>query len=101
VDLPRAGTVEPLFAAEMNTRHVATADQIAVATGAIDAVARRLGTPTYARVDLVRDDDGRYCVLEVELIEPSLFLSFGDAAAADRLANALVRSPDAGHAPRS
>jgi glutathione synthase/RimK-type ligase-like ATP-grasp enzyme len=101
VDLPRAGTVETLFAAETNTQHVATADQIAVASAAVDAVSRRLGTPSYARVDLVRDDDGRYCVLEVELIEPSLFLSFGDAAAADRLAEVLVRSPDAAHGARS
>jgi glutathione synthase/RimK-type ligase-like ATP-grasp enzyme len=100
-DLPQAGAVETLFAAETNTRHVATADQIAVATAAVEAVSRRLGTPTYARVDLVRDDDGRYCVLEVELIEPSLFLPFGDAAAADRLAEVLVRSPDAGHGSRS
>jgi glutathione synthase/RimK-type ligase-like ATP-grasp enzyme len=101
VNLPRAGTVETLFADETNTQHVATADQIAVATAAVDAVSRRFGTPTYARVDLVRDDDGRYCVLEVELIEPSLFLSFGDAAAADRLAEVLVRSPDAAHGARS
>jgi glutathione synthase/RimK-type ligase-like ATP-grasp enzyme len=100
VNLPRAGTVETLFAAETNTQHVATADQIAVATAAVDAVSRRLGTPTYARVDLVRDDDGCCCVLEVELIEPSLFLSFADAAAADRLAEVLVR-PDAAHGARS
>ena len=90
VRLPRAGAVETLFAAETNAQHVATADQITVATAAVDAVSRWLGTPTYARVDLVRDDDGRYCVLEVELIEPSLFLPFADAAAADRLAEVLV-----------
>ena len=101
MDLPQAGAVETLFAAETNTRHVATADQIAAATAAVEAVSRRLGTPTYARVDLVRDDDGRYCVLEVELIEPSLFLPFADAEAADRLAEVLVRSPDAAHDQRS
>ena len=93
VSLPQAGAVETLFAAETNTQHVATADQISVATAAIDAVSRRLGTPTYGRVDLVRDDGGRYCVLEVELIEPSLFLPFVDATAADRFAEVLVRSP--------
>jgi hypothetical protein len=42
-------------------------------------------------VDLVRDDAGGYCVLEVELVEPSLFLPYADAAAAERLAAALVR----------
>ena len=101
VDLPRAGAIATLFAAEQNSAHVATAEQITAATAAVDAVSRRLGTPTYARVDLVRDDDGRYCVLEVELVEPSLFLPFADAAAVDRLAEALVRSPDGRHGSRS
>lgn len=41
VNLPRAGAVETLFAAERNTRHVASVDQISVATAAIDAVSRR------------------------------------------------------------
>jgi glutathione synthase/RimK-type ligase-like ATP-grasp enzyme len=101
VDLPRAGAIDSLFAAEQNTTHVARAEQITAATAAVDAVSRRLGTPTYARVDLVRDDDGRYRVLEVELVEPSLFLPFADAAAADRLAEVLVRAPDGGHGSRS
>lgn len=92
VDLPRGRSVQTLYAAETTTRHVATAEQIAVATAAVDAVARRWGTPAYARVDLVRDDEGRYCVLEVELIEPSLFLPHADAGAADRLAEVLVGS---------
>ncbi|EWM18891.1 hypothetical protein KUTG_09195 [Kutzneria sp. 744] len=93
VTLPRAGAVEALFAAEANTEHSASPDQIFVATKALESVGRRLGTPAYARVDLVRDDNGRYCVLEVELIEPSLFLPFADATAADRFAEVLVRSP--------
>lgn len=92
VDLPRGRSVQTLYAAETTTHHVATAEQIAVATAAVDAVARRWGTPAYARVDLVRDDDGGYCVLEVELIEPSLFLPHADAGAADRLAQALLAS---------
>jgi glutathione synthase/RimK-type ligase-like ATP-grasp enzyme len=91
VVVPQAGAIETLFADETNTPHVADPDQIAVATAAVDAVSRRLGTPTYARVDLVRDDDGRYCVLEVELIEPSLFLPFADTTAADRFADVVVR----------
>lgn len=93
VALPQARAVETLFAAETNTEHTASPDQISVATAALAAVSRRLGTPTYGRVDLVRDDDGGYCVLEVELIEPSLFLPFADDAAADRFAEVLVRSP--------
>jgi glutathione synthase/RimK-type ligase-like ATP-grasp enzyme len=91
VALPRAGTVDGLFAEETNVAHVADAAQVEVARAAVDVVAADLGTPTYARVDLVRADDGTYCVLEVELVEPSLFLPQADAAAADRFAAALVR----------
>jgi hypothetical protein len=46
--------------------------------------------PLYARVDLVTLDDGREAVLEVELAEPSFFLSI-DPAAADRFAAAVLR----------
>lgn len=90
VDLPRAGAVEALYAEETNTAHAAEPAQLEVAQAVIDLVSRRLGTPRYARVDLVRDDEGQYCVLEVELVEPSLFLPWADPAAADRLAAALV-----------
>ena len=91
VTLPQAGEVDDLFAAETNAQHTATAAQIVVAQAVVDLVSTRLGTPTYARVDLVRDDAGRFCVLEVELIEPSLFLPYADATAAGRFAAALVR----------
>ena len=91
VALPQAGAVEDLFAAETNAGHDATEAQIEVAQAAVDLVSARLGMPTYARVDLVRDDAGQFCVLEVELIEPSLFLPYTDLAAAERFAAALVR----------
>lgn len=91
VALPQAGSVDDLFAEETNAGHVATAAQIDVAQAAIDLVSARLGTPTYARVDLVRDDEGQFCVLEVELAEPSLFLPHADSGGVERLAAALVR----------
>ncbi|RIJ69730.1 hypothetical protein D1871_21620 [Nakamurella silvestris] len=90
VALPRAGTVESLFAAETNRPHTASATQIVVAQAAVDLVSAHLGTPAYARVDLVRDDDGGYCVLELEMIEPSLFLPYTDSAAVDRLVAAVI-----------
>ena len=90
VALPQAGAVDDLFAAETNAEYVATAAQIDVAQAAVDLVSGRLGTPAYARVDLVRDDAGQFCVLEVELVEPSLFLPYTDSAAAERLAAVLV-----------
>jgi glutathione synthase/RimK-type ligase-like ATP-grasp enzyme len=91
VALPRAGVVVELFAAESNSAHNATAAQIQVAQAAVDHVSERLGTPTYARVDLVLDEAGQFCVLEVELIEPSLFLPFADSTAVERFIAALVR----------
>lgn len=42
----------------------------------------RCGTPTYARIDMVRDGDSMFRLMELELIEPSLFLHFaGDKGA--------------------
>lgn len=90
VALPRGGHVEGLFAAEANTTHTAGADQLAVADAAIGHVTSRFGVPTYARVDVVRDDGGQPCVLEVELVEPSLFLPQADPGASARLVDALV-----------
>jgi hypothetical protein len=45
----------------------------------------------YARVDLARDSAGKPCVMELELIEPSLFLA-QSAVAKDRLARAIVEA---------
>jgi hypothetical protein len=42
----------------------------------------------YARVDLVRLPDGRPAVMELELIEPSLYFPY-DPAAPERFARAL------------
>ncbi len=94
VRLPRAGSVEDLFAHEENAPHTAEPAQIAVAQAALDVVTTRFGRLPYARIDLVRVDGqsgpGGYAVLELELIEPSLFLPQADPGAADRLAAALA-----------
>lgn len=95
VTLPRAGLVEDLFAEETTAPHVADDEQIAVARNAMDVVTSRFGVPLYARVDLVRGDDGKPCVLEVELVEPSLFLPQAPPEAVTRLVSAL-RDPASG-----
>jgi hypothetical protein len=74
VNLPRAGLVEGLFAAEDNRPATPPADVVAEAERAMAVVVAELGVPRYARVDMVLDDEALPCVLEVELIEPSLFL---------------------------
>lgn len=53
-------------------------------------------TPLYARVDFLRADDGRLLLIELELIEPYLYLPFADGEGADnkgaqKLAKALAR----------
>jgi hypothetical protein len=47
--------------------------------------------PLYARVDLIRGDDGEPLLLELELTEPSLFFAHS-AGAARRLADELLGS---------
>jgi len=50
-----------------------------------------LQTPlAYARVDLIRDADGAPCLLELELVEPSVFVGYADGVA-DRFVQALMR----------
>lgn len=65
---------------------VAEPEEIAVASAAL-----RAAPPgsVYARVDVVRDDDARPCILELELIEPTLYL-FAEETAPQRLARALL-----------
>jgi glutathione synthase/RimK-type ligase-like ATP-grasp enzyme len=65
----------------------ATAEEIALARTALAAAP---GPRLYARVDLVRDDEGAPVVIEVELVEPSLFLAMHPPAAA-ALADAIHR----------
>ncbi len=72
---------EGLFAEERIERRVATAAEVAVG----ERVIALLGPTAYARVDLLPTDDGPV-VLEVEVIEPSLYLSF-DPGAAERAAS--------------
>jgi hypothetical protein len=88
VTLPRADSVEGLFAEETNKPYEADPDQIAVGQAAMDVVIARFGVPTYARVDLIHHD-GVPEVLELELVEPSLFLPQAPTTAVDRLVDAL------------
>jgi glutathione synthase/RimK-type ligase-like ATP-grasp enzyme len=62
-------------------------EERAVAAAALAAVPG--GPPFYARVDLVRDAAGDPCVLELELVEPSLFLDFAPGSA-DRFAACIA-----------
>lgn len=78
---------------ETSRAHRVDDEQLAVARSALEVVTERFGVPTYARIDLVRDDARRWCVLEVEVVEPSLFLPDADDGAADCLAVTLSTRP--------
>ncbi len=63
-----------------------TAEEIAFAQRAVAAVEPR---PQYARVDIVRGNDGALQIMELELIEPELWLR-SEPAAAERFAAAIA-----------
>jgi len=78
-----------LFAPEDIRPRVPGADELALAERVMAQLP--FDTPLYARVDLVRDDAGRACVLEVELTEPSLYLAYEPGSAARLVTAALKR----------
>jgi hypothetical protein len=83
--LPEVGRVEGLYAEEDISVREPTAAEFAAAERVLAAVPPELGTPLYARVDLVPGPEGAPVLLELELAEPSLFV-FTDEAAPDRFA---------------
>jgi len=60
-----------------------------VAGAALRSAAGRVGPTVYARVDVIDGDDGTPLVAELELVEPSLFLTTADGAA-DRFVEAVM-----------
>lgn len=79
LDLPPP---EGLFREEqMSVVEQPAADAVALALRAHAHVEQRFGRLLYARVDVLRDAQGAPAVLELELIEPSLFLDFAPGSA--------------------
>jgi glutathione synthase/RimK-type ligase-like ATP-grasp enzyme len=90
VALASANSVDPVNGVGANSPYVATSEQVEVGATVVAEVTARFGVPLYARVDLVRDDDGGYCVLEVEIVEPYLFLPEGGPAAVAAMVQAFT-----------
>lgn len=84
-----------LFAEEHIGVTEATPEQLRVARECLEAIERvpaLVGVEfplAYARIDVLRDNDGQIAVLEVELTEPSLFLDWSNGGA-DRYAEVLI-----------
>lgn len=70
------------------TAHQPAPDELAVADAVLAAAGEEL---LYARVDLVRDLDGDPVLMELELVEPDLYLGH-DPEAPARFANAIVQT---------
>jgi hypothetical protein len=79
-----------LFLEENITARTPSPAELTVGAQAVEMLRTRFGGPLlYARIDLLPGPSGPV-VVEVELTEPSLFLSFSDAAA-DRFADSIAR----------
>jgi glutathione synthase/RimK-type ligase-like ATP-grasp enzyme len=84
----KEGPTQELFARETITPRVPDAAELRVGARAMQAMP--FETPLYARVDLIRDEKGEPVVLELEMVEPSLFFPFAGGSA-ERFAGAVVR----------
>lgn len=67
--------------------HEPSADEVAFAERAFASCDP---APLYGRVDMIRDNDGALAVMELELVEPELWLRLCPAAA-ERMAEAIAR----------
>jgi hypothetical protein len=82
---PSGVITDQLFAPEDISPRDPTPDERALGDAAIAHVVERFGTPAYARVDVLPGPQ----VIEMELVEPSLYLA-QDAGAAARFATAFA-----------
>jgi hypothetical protein len=65
--------------------------ELALANRVLSEVSERFGAPLYARVDLLSGPEGRPVLLELEVIEPALYLA-DSPGASQRLAGAIESS---------
>jgi O-ureido-D-serine cyclo-ligase len=84
-----AGPTEGLYAQETITPRTPSQEELDLAHRAVAAIPLD-GPLLYARVDLIRGNDGAPRLLELELVEPSVFLEHAEGAAA-RFAEAILR----------
>lgn len=81
-----------LYAAEDIGARVATPAEVSLGERIMALLAERFGAaPLYARVDVIPDGEGRPQLMELELVEPSFFLSTAPGAD-DRVAAAFAKA---------
>jgi O-ureido-D-serine cyclo-ligase len=93
--------VDGLFLEEEIAPHRPTPAELALGDAVLDVLPGRRPDLLYARVDLVPGDDGRPVVLELELVEPSVYLRTSPGSA-ERFTRAIERrlARPVGAAPR-
>jgi O-ureido-D-serine cyclo-ligase len=84
-----AGPQDHLIDNQVVTAATASPAQLALGHLAVAAGEARHGPTTYARVDMVRGADGTPALLELELLDPVLFLAT-DPASAERFARVVA-----------
>jgi glutathione synthase/RimK-type ligase-like ATP-grasp enzyme len=84
-----AAATQALFAPEEITRREPGADELALGRRILAQLP--FGELLYARIDLIRDAQGRPTVLELELTEPSLFFAH-QPGSAQRFAHAAIKA---------
>jgi hypothetical protein len=89
--LPGGLMTDQLFAPEEISLRAPTPEELAVGERVMAFVAGSFGTPVYARVDLLPGP----MVIEVELVEPSLYLAFGPGSA-ERFAEVIAAAATMG-----
>jgi hypothetical protein len=80
---------EAMFDPDLVTAGVASDAQLETARSVMEHVGSRFGTPLYARVDMLAGPAGEPVLLELEAVEPNLYLETAPAAAG-RLAEAIA-----------
>jgi glutathione synthase/RimK-type ligase-like ATP-grasp enzyme len=93
---PGGETEHGLFALERIAPRTPADDELELAVEVIAETHRRFGVLLYARVDLLRDGEGRPHLLELELSEPSWFLDTDPAAPARAAAAIAARLGSSG-----
>jgi hypothetical protein len=87
--VPGADPGQQLYANEHISSRQPEPDELAAGERILDALPFPRSELLYARVDLIRGQGGEPQLIELELTEPSLFLSYGEGAAG-RLADEVV-----------
>ena len=85
------GVARAMLEPDLVSAGEASPAELRFAEGVIAEVSARFGQPLYARVDLLADEQGEPLLLELEAVEPNLYMAHAEGAC-ERLARAVLAS---------